>query len=176
MAIRTTHRRKKGVNVEEIYQGFKIHLEKMTGNFVAKDSDGNEVESDPLYNNLIKKLDKRKKHQIKPFSAWRLTYKRILPTKVTSIASTSLGYMGHYEIWHSDESGRGKGSADTVFLPTDENMPIISELKKIDQEIAQLEAKRDELMKQKLRSLRDMVADKDCQHPVAVQIRRFLGI
>jgi hypothetical protein len=171
-------RREREVNMEEVrkHGNFTLRFDEKSGEWIAFDVERNEVDHDVAYKELLKRLDRRAAHGIEAFSGWRSTIEGLQATKITSVirGGSGFGYLGAFQCWYSDKvGGKGKVSAELVFLPTDENMPIITEVRELDVQIRALKIKRDEI-KQNLRSLRNMVTDKNCKMPLVVKIRNFV--
>lgn len=160
--------------MEQKHGEFTLTFAPTTGKWAAKDAEGNEVDQDANYKDLIARLDKRAKNAVKRFEAYLQRYQELKKVTVTSVSTDSKGYYRGLECWISDGSSHSKVRASSIYLPTKDNTFLSTCIRGIDQQIGTLNGEREELVKQ-LKSLAAMVDDVACHLPEVEQVRRFLG-
>jgi len=160
--------------MEQKHGEFTLTFSPTTGKWTAEDVEGNEVDHDANYKDLIARLDKRAKNAVKRFEAYYQRYQEFKKVTVTSVSTDSKGYYRGLECWISDGSSHSKARAASIYLPTKDNTSLGTRIQGIAQQIGTLNGEREELVKQ-LKSLAAMVDDTTCHLPEVEQIRRFLG-
>jgi len=159
--------------MEQKHGEFTLMFSPTTGEWAARDVEGNEVAHDANYKGLIARLDKRAKNAVKRFEVYYQRYQEFKKVTVTSISDDFYYYRG-LECWISDGSSHSKVRANSIYLPTEDNTSLGTRIRGIDQQIGTLNGEREELVKQ-LKSLAAMVDNTTCHLPEVEQIRRFLG-